>query len=585
MSLQELRRLPYCRPSPILSTVTWATELVYLAPPFPTSEPGPWRVEHVAAFARPGGPIEALDDPACETVVMVKGSQTGWTTTSLCYLAKEMTVDPSSAMVVMNSSSDAREKSTESWLPLWEGSPGLQKFLPINRRRDWTKLHQRIGGGTVFWIGANSPGKLGGKPIRRLILDEVEKYPQQSKGEAGAAALARQRTKAFRKKGLAKIIEGSTPTDDQGEIWLQWLNGDQRKLSVPCWSCGAEQIMTWSQFRVDMKLAQTNPSGACLGAHYECAACRVPWTDAQRWGAVDRGTWRATSQAKDPKMRSFHCPSWLSKFVTHSYLAAQWIKAQESKSALQDFINAECGEPYVHYENLLRSSVFAELEGHYDGGQCFADVEPYRSEYAETERCVFGGADVQKGYLVAVFRQFIQGGDSALIWAGDVSSFAALDELAAKFDARFILVDQRYRTSEVQEWCATHTGYVPCLGVGRRGRSLFAVNHFDLNEGRARSERTGVARIIEILEHDPDMLKDMLARLIQKGEGARRWLVPRGQSADRAYCDQMTAERNVNGRWINPTHRPNHYWDAECLALLAAKRYGVFQEIGEETST
>ncbi|MCG2681165.1 MAG: phage terminase large subunit family protein [Kiritimatiellae bacterium] len=556
-----------------LSTVAWCEEHVYLSPRVPTSEPGQWRATTVAALCLSGGPLEALDESEVETVVVMKGSQTALTTTAYCWLAKELDHDPSSALIVMNSAQDAKEKSDETWRPIWEDSHRLQRFLPKDRRKNWTKLFQRINGVPVYWIGANSPGRLGSKPIRRLILDEVDKYPQQTKSEAGAAALARQRTKSFRKKGLAKILQFSTPTDDGGEINREYLNGDQRKLYVKCHACKAEQIMVWQNFRIDMAQAQTDAPKAVAGAHYECPHCKTPWMDDQRWAVIDAGVWKPTTTPRDPKCRSFWLPSWCSKFVTCNYLAAQWVKAQQGQSALQDFINAECGEPYVHFDNRIKDATFAELEGDYIEGQMFADQPAYAGQYPkERERWVIGGVDVQKGYLMAVFRLFVDGGDSGLMWAGDVGNFEKLDILAEQYDAKFIIIDQRYRTREVQEWCFEHAGYIPSMGVAHRARSLFTAQTVDLDEGRV----SGKGRKIASIDFDPDMLKDILAVQIQRAEGSRRWLVPKGYAMNATYVQQMTAERCVNGRWINPQNRANHVWDCESLALLGAIRFGVW---------
>jgi len=554
------------------STAAWCEENIYLSPRVPTSEPGQWRATTVAAMCRPGGPLEALDNSDVETVVVMKGSQTALTTSAYCWLAKELAADPSSALIVMNSAQDAREKSDETWRPIWEDSHRLQRFLPVDRRKNWTKMFQRIHNAPVYWIGANSPGRLGSKPIRRLILDEVDKYPKQSKGEAGSAALARQRTKSFRKKGQAKILQFSTPTDDGGEVNREYLNGDQRKFYVRCHACGAEQIMVWQAFKINMALAKQDPPKAIAAAHYECLHCKAEWTDDQRWAAIDMGEWRATATPKDPKCRSFWLPSWCSKFVTCGYLAAQWVRAQQGQSALQDFINGECGEPYVHFDNRIKDSTFTELEGDYAEGELWADQQVYAPQYLEIERAVFGGCDVQKGYLMAVFRQFVRGGDSGLVWSGSVANFDALELLAERYGTKYIIMDQRYRGREVQEWAFAHAGYIPSMGVTRRAKVLFTVQTLDLDEGRAR----GTGRKIETIDYDADMLKDILAMQIQRGEGSRKWLVPRGYAMNSSYTGQMTAERSVNGRWINPLGRANHDWDCENLALLAAIRFGFW---------
>jgi hypothetical protein len=281
--------------------------------------------------------------------------------------------------------------------------------------------------------------------------------------------------------------------------------------------------------------------------------------------------------------RTFWFPSWISKLVNMSYLATQWIAAQSSRTALQDFLNGEAAEAFVHYENMIRDSVFAELEGGYSEGTDWITVDPYKAQYPQDEEektsVVIIGCDVQKGYLVAAVRRFVRPGDSGLIWRGQVADFRALDTLADKHGAEWVFVDQRYRTREVQEWCIGHTGYIPCLGVSRKSRSLFTVQTIDLDEGKRGQGRTG--RVIETLHHDPDMAKDILADQIQRAAGARRWMIPQGYAGNAEYISAMTSERNINGKWENLQHRANHDWDAECLALIGAIRLGYFEVTGE----
>lgn len=575
------------------STADWCEANIYMSSRMPTSEPGQWSRKNVPALCCKGGILEALDDPEVETVAICKGSQTALTTTAYCWLAKEQANDPASALIVMNSTQDARDKSAETWRPIFEDSHTLKRLLPASRRKDWTKLYQLVNNAPVYWIGANSPGRLASKPIRRLILDEVDKYPsgfgrkgrgtaqRLTSSEAGAVELAEQRTKGYRKKQLAKILKFSTPTDDQGAITQAVLLGDQRRGYVKCPHCGVEQVMVWANFKIDMTLAKKDSRKAVDGAHYECPHCRKGWTDHERWSALapEKMEFKPTTTPKDPRCRSYYFPSWYSTFVTTAYLAAQWIKAQESQSALQDFINSECGEPFVHYENQIKDSVFFELEGDYEEGELWADLPQYKDQYKDLDRAVIIGCDVQKGYLVPVVYQFVRGGDAGLVWTGDCANFHALDKLAEKFNAQFIMVDQRYRTREVQEWCEQHQGYIPCLGVSMRARSLYTVSNVDLDEGKRGQGRTG--RIIETLSHDPDMLKDILAIHIQRGPGSKRFVIPRGYSMKPEYTAEMSAERCINSKWVNPRNKPNHKWDATLLAYLGAIRYGIFPVEGE----
>jgi len=539
----------------------------------------------VEALCRPGGPLEAMDSLSVESVVIMKGAQTAVTTTTYAWLAKSQAVDPSSALIVMPSANDARDKSKETWQPMFEDSHKLQRYMPTDRRRDWTATYQRINGAGVYWVGANSPSRLASKPIRRLILDEEDKFPRSfglqnnqsaKKGgtnpEAGAAALAIQRTKTYKKKGQAKIIRISTPTDDTGGIAEAYSNGDQRKLKVPCIHCGTMQILEWKNFKIDMDLAKLNPAEAVKNAHYLCPHCHKPWTDEQRWNAIDNGIWEPTEQARDPKCQSFWFPAWLSKFVTTSYLATGWLKAQTSKSCLQDFVNAECGQPYVRYDNRVLDSEFLGLEGEYAEGTQWLSVPLYSGQYDDpSDSIILAGVDVQKNYLVATFRQYHRSGDSGLLWNGTVESLTSLEKMADQFGAKYIFIDQRYRTREIQEFAYAHQGYVPCQGVTTRARSIYSVQTLDIDVGKAGQ---GQGREITTLNIDPNGLKDILVELLKKN--GRRWLVPTGYSGKSDYCQQMSAERCVNGIWLNPLNRPEHSWDTECLCLCGAIWTGFY---------
>jgi phage terminase large subunit GpA-like protein len=574
------------RPLEELQTAKWSADNIYLSPRITTPNPGPWKRETVAAMCAPGGPLESLDDPACEMVAICAGAQSGKTVTGYSWLAKELATDPSGVLIIMSSAQVAQDKAREVWLPMWEDSPRLKRMIPENKRVHWTKRYQLINKAGVYWGGANSAGALASKSMRRVFGDELDKWPQSfgrgnkhsnaaSASEAGAMELVFQRCKAYRQKGLAKILVTSTPTDDQGPIWRVYQAGDRRHLYVKCHACGVEQVMLWPAFRIDMDLAKLDPAAAVAGAHYECPHCKAHWGDRERFAAIDGGEWRPTAVSSNPLARSFWFPSWNSKLVNMSYLAAQWIGAQASRTGLQDFLNGEAAEAFVHYENCIKDEVFATLEGAYVEGQRFADCEPYKSQYGDGAACfVIGGVDVQKGYLRFVFRAFVEGGDSGLVWSGTASDFEALDAKAAEFDAKFIFIDQRYRKREVQEWCAAHSGYIPCEGVKTSARSVFTAGTLDLDEGK---RGQGRGRVIEMLSHDGDQIKDILATMIDKREGARRWMIPKGYGGKSDYVKQMSAERCVNGKWINPGDRPNHAWDCECLCIVGALWMKVLQ--------
>jgi hypothetical protein len=560
------------KPAERLTIWQWAEKNVYLSVRQATGFPGLYRTA-LTPYVR--GIFEAFQDPAIQIISVEKGAQTGLTLVGYIWLAYAIAEDPGPVLLVYPTEDLARSASETRMMPMIEDSPKLKEQMPDDRD-EWTKLQYVMRRCTVNWVGSNSPANLASRAIRYLMEDETDKYPIKNQTEASPISLAEQRTKTFWNRKIYRI---STPTTPEGVINQAYMDGDQRRFYIPCHKCGAMQYLKWAQVKFDSGVPLDDVRKT---VRYECEVCGVKWTDVQKNAAVGRGEWRATAKAKTEGHVSFHISSLYAPWTKLPDLVTRFLVAKNTNYLLQDFINSELGEPFIHYDNNIKDAVFAELEGQYKEGQCLADVEPYKTQYKDADKHVFAGVDVQKGYLVAVVRQFMSGGDSALVWSGEVADLEAMDKVCDQFKVQYVFIDNRYRTYEVDQWCKYHVGYIPCQGVSRRARSMFTVGSKDPDEGK---KGQGSA-IIEAITHDPDLLKDMLADQIQRRQGSKRWLIPTGYAGNAKYVAQMTAEKNVNGKWIAiPAGRPNHLWDAEALCLLAAIRFQVFrmQEIQQET--
>lgn len=542
----------------------WAEFNIVLSTRQATAFPGPYRTS-ITPYVR--GIFDAMQDPQIHTIAVEKGAQTGLTLSAYIWLCFVIAREPGPILLVYPSQDTARSASETRMMPMIEDSPALRSEMSDDRD-EWTKLQYRMKKCTVNWEGSNSPANLASRPIRYLVLDEVDKYPVDNIKEGSAVTLAVQRTKTFWNR---KIFMISTPTTADGNIHKAYLDGDQRRFFIPCPKCNAMQFLVWPQVKFDSKASVAE---ATAGAFYECVACKAKISDSEKNRALAHGEWRPTGTGKIKGQASFHLSSLYAPWSKWGLLAEKFLVAKEYGGQLQGFINSELGEPYVHYDNRVKDSVFAELEGEYNEGEMWADAPAYKAQYTGPQRMVIAGVDVQKGYLMAVFRQFVRGGDSGLVWSGDVANLEALDVLAEKFGAGLLIVDARYRTREVQEWAHAHPGYIPAMGVSRRARALYTANVLDLDEGKRSA--AGKGRKIRTLDFEPDMVKDILAAQVQRSEGSRRWLVPKGYALNVQYVAQMTAERQVNGRWLNPQNRPNHFWDGEVLALLGAIYCGIY---------
>lgn len=530
-----------------LGTADWCEANVLLSPRVPTPDPGNWKRYFVEALTRPGGPLEALDDPTVETVVVEKGAQTGLTTTAYCWLAKQLATDPAPALVVMNSETDAKEKSDETWRPIWEDSPMLRRFLPYARRKEWTKLFQRINGAPVYWVGANSPGRLGAKPVRYLILDEVDKYPQQTKRETGALRLAVQRVKAFRRKALAKVLIFSTPTVENGDVHAAFLEGDQRFFILRCPRCGKEQRLNWAQMFFSDDI---NPEKAVASGRYECADCHARLDDDERGDAISGGYWEPTAVPKDPRCRSYRLPSAASKLVTNSYLIAQYLKARESTGAMQDFMNGEMAEPYT--EPPKKSAEASQITA-------VRDKLPYERGTVPTEKpCILVlVVDVQLRHIpYSVWAM-----DPWNQWLVDHGHVAHIEDVAVLFQTvyrnsagnelrcRRCLMDMRFRTMECYRFALAHPWVIPIMGergVKTRGNQPVVASQITSFPG---GKLFGGNRSLTLLHIHPSLFKDQFSAGIDasmddpSADGGRaRVRVWFHQDIDRDYIWQLRGE-------------------------------------------
>ena len=120
-----------------------------------------------------------------------------------------MDQDPASTLVVYPSDTLAEDISKNRIQPMLRATrPLAEKF----REEDSKLLALQFENMYIPLTGANSAASLSSKPIRFVLLDEVDKYPPRSGGgkEADPISLARERTNTFAYN--KKIFITSTPT-------------------------------------------------------------------------------------------------------------------------------------------------------------------------------------------------------------------------------------------------------------------------------------------------------------------------------------------------------------------------------------
>lgn len=361
------------RPDALISVSDWADAHRYLDPAT-CPEPGRWRTSRTPYLREI---MDALgnDDP-CERVVFIAGAQVGKSECVLNWIAWCVDSSPCPFLMVQPTVGSAEDFSKGRIAPMVSSTPRLSAAIADPRSRDAgnTTLYKEFPGGFLKIVGANAPIGLASTPIRRLALDEVDRFAADAGGEGDPVALAIQRTANFSNR---KILLTSTPTvENESRITKAWLESDQRRYWVPCPDCEEFQTLEWSGVKWEKNAPAT--------ARYQCAHCGVLLDNHQKNQMLPRGEWRAGALG-DGRTVGYHLSGLYSPHGWRSWenLACEFVEAAGDPARLKVFVNTKLGEVWK-----LTDEDGIERHG------LAARAEPYTAPPAAVE-ILTAGVDIQ----------------------------------------------------------------------------------------------------------------------------------------------------------------------------------------------
>lgn len=300
--------------------------------------------------------LDAPDDPEVHSVVLMWSAQdTGKTETLLNIIGYSVDIDPCPMLLLEPTIELAEAVSKDRISTMFRDTPALRNKIKDPRSRDSgnTILHKTFPGGHITLAGANSPVSLAGRPIRKLFLDEVDRYPASAGTEGDPARLAERRTSSF---ADAIKIETSTPTiEGISKIKKRYNVSDQRKWFVKCPHCQFEQTLEFKNVRFtflnEAGQEETHPERACIVCGNQ--ECGKEWTETERQAAIRAGKWIATAKFKGIRgytINSIYClfPARKGfKSRLHQLVAAFLEAKEEGKESLMTFTNTYLAETWL----------------------------------------------------------------------------------------------------------------------------------------------------------------------------------------------------------------------------------------------
>jgi phage terminase large subunit GpA-like protein len=214
-----------------------------------SAEPGQWVTANVPYEK---AIMDAISDPFVPRVVVQKGAQLGITDAAILNpIGYFIDQDPCPILVVQPTVELAEAFSTDRLAPMLRDSPHLRAKVADPRARDSQNTLRRKGfkGGYVAIGGANSAASLSGRPVRVVLLDDVDRYPSSAGTEGNPLQLAIARTSGFWNRKV--VIISSPGTRGVSHIEREMLQSTCEHWYLPCPECGAMQVLMFERIDFD----------------------------------------------------------------------------------------------------------------------------------------------------------------------------------------------------------------------------------------------------------------------------------------------------------------------------------------------
>lgn len=559
------KSLELLKPPEELTVSEWAGKYRFLDERS-SSMPGKWKNEMTPYLV---GIMDEFNNYQTEKIVFCKCTQLGGTEALNNMICFSVAQDPAPMMIVYPTSELADSVVEQRIKPMLKASKETKKHF---KERNSTKKELQFDNMYISIVGSNSPSELASRPIRYLFLDEVDKYPNESKKEADPISLAVERTKTFNNR---KIYMCSTPTTRTGHIWEEKEKADiEKHYFVPCPHCGEFIELKFSQIRWPDDNEKLSAADKAEFAQYICQECGNVINDSDKMEMLQKGKWETVKEnTKFTKTVAFWINTLYSPFTRFSQIAKAYLIAKDDTEALHNFTNSWLAEPWE--DTKLKTNAETVMERQTDLPEF---VVP------EWTRLLTAGVDVQETSLYYIIRAWGEYLTSQLVTRGQVTNFRDIERVMnleyMKPDGTvklvdLCLIDSGDQTDEVYDFAAMNSEW--CLPS--KGTS-YMVNYFKLSSVNKTSSKAYGMTLALV---DGGKYKDMIAGRMKRENGTGSWMVFDG--IDLEYCTQVTAEHKITEkggggklrtRWVQKTsHADNHYLDCEVYGMAAADILGV----------
>ncbi len=331
-----------------------------------SSEAGRWRTDR-APYQREI--MDAFTDPKIYEIDVMASAQVGKSEIQLNMIGEAVDEDPGPMMYVQPTKEMAEDYSKRRIAPMISACPTLrEKFYAAKGKDSNNTISMKLfPGGSLAIIGANSPTDLASKPIRYLLCDEIDRFPDSAGTEGDPIALAERRTETFRHN--RKIVKCSTPTiKGKSKIEKAFMKGTQEEWRTECPQCKSFSFIRFDDIRFDREEFRDEDGKKdwiVTNARWRCPVCQreIPEAEAKRLPAK----WFARNpKALANGIRSFRLSAFMSPWSDWRDIALSFLHAKDDPQLLQVFHNTMLGESWELRESNSEPQQLYGRREHYN---------------------------------------------------------------------------------------------------------------------------------------------------------------------------------------------------------------------------